>query len=132
MIEENFKLIKKTTNINKNNETTINNINKSFICYNIISKLSYLISSNYNMCSKTKSNNIKKVNNSILIASLYNYNFLIDFFSGLLNKKYITFFFKIAIIYVYSRDNRLFDRICKRSNHQSYFKNNSKNKNKCK
>ena len=113
MIEENF-------NIN------INNINKSFICYNIISKLSYLISSNYNMCSKTKSNNIKKVNNSILIASLY------DFFSGLLNKKYITFFFKIAIIYVYSRDNRLFDRICKRSNHQSYFKNNSKNKNKCK
>lgn len=42
-VEEYFKLIKKQTNINKNNEESINNIEKSFIFYNIISKLTYLI-----------------------------------------------------------------------------------------
>lgn len=42
-IEEYFKLIKKTTNINKNNEILIDNIKKSFIFYNIVSKLTYLI-----------------------------------------------------------------------------------------
>lgn len=133
-IEEYFKLLKNITNINKINEKKIENIKKTFICYNIISKLLYLIKNNYeNQIAKSKNKTIKKINISNLLSSLYSYDFFINFFYGTLNKKTLDDYFTSIISYAYSRINRTSLRTCKRSNHISYFKSYSINaKKKCK
>ena len=75
-IEEYFKLLKKSTNINKINENSIDNIKKTFVCYNIISKIIYLIKNYYNnQTVNNNSNIIKKINTTSLINSLYKYDF---------------------------------------------------------
>ena len=133
-IEEYFKLIKKTTNINKNNEILIDNIKKSFIFYNIVSKLTYLIKNNYEkQIESTKNKTIKKVNTTNLLTSLYNYDFFINFLYAKLNDNSLNNIFKLFIKFIYYTNGVSNKRICKRSNFISYFKSYSiNNKRLCK
>jgi hypothetical protein len=125
-IEEYFKLLKKSTNINKINENSIDNIKKTFVCYNIISKIIYLIKNYYNnQTVNNNSNIIKKINTASLINSLYKYDFFLNFFSDNFNENQLINFFKVIINYIYIEPDRTYLRICKRSNHLSYFKNYS-------
>ena len=122
-IEEYFKLIKKTTNINKNNEILIDNIKKSFIFYNIVSKLTYLIKNNYEeQIDNSKNKTIKKVNITNLLTSLYNYDFFINFLYGKLNDNSLNIIFKLFIKFIYYTKGNSNKCICKRSNFISYFK----------
>ena len=71
-VEEYFKMLKKTTNINNINETKINNIKKNFFCYSIMNKLLYLINNHYNNLIDNKNNTtVKKLNLSNLVKCLY-------------------------------------------------------------
>jgi hypothetical protein len=129
-IEEYFKLIKNTTNINNINEESIINIKKSFICYNIVSKLLYLIKNNYHI---QISDTNKKINLTHLTTSLYSSDFYIKFITGTFDINTLTKFFKVTIIFIYSKKHRSFDRKCKRSNSISYFKTYANNnKSTCK
>jgi len=121
-IEEYFKMLKNTTNINNINEESIKNIEKSFICYNIISKLTYLIKNNVNQQIENNKNKIKKINLSNLQNSLYTSDFYCQFINGSFDSEQLKIFFKIVIKYIYMKTNRSYPRICKRSNHLSYYK----------
>lgn len=133
-IEEYFKLIKKTTNINKNNEALINNIKKSFVFYNIVSKLVYLIKNNFEkQINNSKNKTIKKINLSHLVNTLYNSDFYIKFFYGRHNEKSLNNIFKLAIKFLYFVEEISNLRVCKRSNYLSYYKSYSiNNKKLCK
>jgi hypothetical protein len=134
-VEEYFKMLKKATNINNINETKINNIKKNFFCYSIMNKLLYLINNHYNNLIDNNNNNktVKKLNLSNLVKCLYDNTFYVKFFMGTFTMNELETLFKTIIVYTYSKINRSFIRICKRSVFLSYFKSYSiNNKRSCK
>jgi len=96
-----------------------------------VSKLSYLIKNNYEKQIENSNNKnnktIKKINMSNLVTSLYSYDFYIKFFYNKLNKDLLDSLFILIIKYIYYKNNRSYNHICKRSNFMSYFKSYSIN-----
>ena len=108
-VEEYFKMLKKTTNINNINEIKINNIKKNFFCYSIMNKLLYLINNHYNNQIDNKNNKtIKQINLSNLVKCLYENTFYVKFFMGTFTMNELNTLFKTIIVYTYSKINRSF------------------------
>ena len=124
-IEEYFKYIKSSTNLKKMNEKREISIKKSMYAQLIVSQ----IASIFNNLNKLLENNtkIKKVNNTHLTKGIYE-EFLFHFISNHKFTKYkLLRFFKEYVKYITYKLNRTAERICKRPNHLSYFKNMLKN-----
>ena len=130
-IEEMFKTLKLTTNMDHMNEISYDRICKTVYCHSIIAKLTYLFKNYYEHLIKDNKqkneNRIKKVNQSCLSEYIFDSGILYEIFSGKTNMISLNNLNK-NIKYTSSRINISNPIHCKRSSYLSYFKYNNRKK----